>query len=94
MAHGHEKCSRLTRFEQWTRIQERTGRVIDDLTPPCLPVELEYIWLQYIEIRKGAATVGYNDIDSYCRVSGSVLSAWEAEIMLQIDMLRGFDNGG
>ena len=77
----------------WSEVQERSGTVIDDLIPPELPVELEYLWLQYVEIRKGCVTVSYQDIDAYSRVSGYELTPWESDLMLKIDMKRVQTNG-
>lgn len=86
--HSLERGSRLTKFETLTEIQRRTGTFFDDLIPPELPEELHYLWMQFIEIRKGAVAIGYAELDAYQRVTGCTLSPFESEIMLKIDMLR------
>ena len=83
-----ERGSRLTTFETLTKIQEKTGRIMDDLIAPELPEELEYIWLQFLEIRKGAIAIGYAELDAYSRVTGYELTPWESELILKIDALR------
>lgn len=90
---GRERGSRLTRFEMWSRIQERTGKTINDLIAPELPEEIEYLWLQYLEIRKGAVAVGYIELDAYSRVTGCNLTPFESELMLKIDIARVKENG-
>ena len=72
----------------FTTIQERTGKTIDDMNPPDFPDEVEYLWLQYVEIRKGAVQIGYAEIDHYGRVTGCELTPWESEIIMKIDKAR------
>ena len=86
--HSLEGNSRLTTYETYSAIQEKTGRVIDSLIPPDLPEAMEYLWLQYVEVRKGLVDVDYIGLDAYSRVTGYELTAWESELMLEIDLLR------
>lgn len=66
---------------------------MDMLEPPPLPMELEYLWEVYIDIRKGCAQLTYIDIDAYMRVSSKDLSPWEADLMLEIDLIRCNEDG-
>lgn len=93
MIHGRDKGSRLTRFEVYTRIQQRTGKHLEILEPPPLPDELDYLWLQYTAIRKGCKRLTWREIDAYCRVTGCVLTPWETTLMLDLDLIRCHDNG-
>ena len=61
---------------------------MDVLEQPPLSAEVEYLWNLYIEIRKGAALIGYMELDSYQRVTGVRLTPFESNLMLEIDILR------
>ena len=61
---------------------------MDVLDQPPLSDEVEYLWNLYIEIRKGAALIGYVEIEAYQRVTGVRLTPFESNLMLEIDILR------
>jgi len=53
-----------------------------------MPAELDYIWGIYIDLRKGCDNVGYVELDAYQRVTGLLLSLWEIELLLDVDLIR------
>ncbi len=55
---------------------------------PELPDELAYLWELYADIKKGSDCVTWLDLDHYQNVTGSILSPWEASLMIDIDMVR------
>ena len=93
MIHGRDRGSRLTRFEVYSRIAERTGKTLEILQPPTLPDEIEYLWFIYLEIRKGCERIHYTDLDAYSRIMGIEFAPWEALLLLDIDLIRCHDNG-
>jgi len=55
---------------------------------PEIPQDLEYLWLEYIDIRNGCENIGYVEIDAYQRVTGSTLIPWEIDLMIKLDSIR------
>lgn len=55
---------------------------------PDLPEELFYIWSLYLDIKKGSESVGWKEIKGYEEVTLAKLTAWEASLMIDIDINR------
>jgi hypothetical protein len=88
-AHGYDKDSKVSRISQWRQVEKTTGHKPEGLQDePVLKSELTYIWELYNEIKKGCEKIGYAELDCYQRVTGVYLTAWEASLMIDIDMIR------
>jgi len=66
---------------------------MDELVAPDLPDNLQYLWIEYINIRRGAEVVDYKEIESYLNVTGGQLTPWEISVILEIDKTRLKDDG-
>lgn len=69
-------------------VEERTGKAMEGVRSPELPLELVYLWEAYFDVKKGCDCIEWLDLDHYQNVTGSILSPWEASLMIDIDMVR------
>ena len=88
-AYGKDKKSPITRIEVWLRIEKDTGKKSTELQErPTLQENLIYIWNLYTDIKKGCDGLSFVDLDAYQRITGVIITPWEASIMLEIENLR------
>ena len=88
-AYGKDKKSPITRLEVWLRIEKDTGQKSAELQErPTLQENLIYIWNLYTDIKKGCDGLSFVDLDAYQRITGVIITPWEASIMLEIENLR------
>ena len=88
-AYGKDKKSPITRIEVWLRIEKDTGNKSTELQErPTLQENLIYIWNLYTDIKKGCDGLSFVDLDAYQRITGVIITPWEASIMLEIENLR------
>ena len=71
----------------WSKIAEQKGEVFDDLIPPALG-DSRYIWNLYLEVKKGCDDVTYAALDHFQTVTGTILTPREAELMIEVDLMR------
>jgi len=55
---------------------------------PELDSRLIYLWDLYIDIKKGCDKIGYAELDAYQRVKGVNVSSFEADLMIDLELLR------
>jgi len=86
---GYDKESKVNRLAQWEQVERSTGFKPEQLKlKPELSDDLCYIWNEYIEIKKGCTDIGWNEIDTYQRVTGAGLTLWEISLILDLDIMR------
>lgn len=74
---------------QWLQVKKSSGTIPDGLRDkPELPEKLEYLWTEYVAIKKGCENITWTALKDYQMVSGSCLNVWESYLMLEIDVLR------
>ena len=61
-----------------------SGVTPDDLKVVSMPESMEYIWSHYLNM-KGAGEVNYQSIDSYSRLTGSRLTPYEVEMVVDFE---------
>lgn len=88
-AHTRQKGFKKSRLAVAAQISERTGKNNSLLAsmPKCR-FELLYLWTMYNSILKGCENITYNDIRSFEQVTGDKLSRWEANVMIDVDLMR------
>jgi len=91
-AHGKDKGATKSRYELWTAIKLRTGKVKKELQDkPPLRDELSYLWTMYVDLRQGCDKLGWVEIRAYEEATGDKLTAWESKLLLKIDKVRFSD---
>lgn len=55
--------------------------------PKC-PVELEYLWDLYKEIKQGCENITYVDINAFDNLTGSGINYFESIALIEIDKIR------
>ncbi len=79
----------MTRLANWEQVEKATGVKPEGLlNAPQMPDNLEYLWQEYIDIRKGCDQLSYIVIDAYQDVMGYELSPFEIDLLLEVDLLR------
>lgn len=78
--------------DQYIAVARQTG-----VTPPELNVHLEscylYLWNLYVKIQRGS-NVDYQGIESFCKLTGIHLTAYEIDIVISIqEIYRSVVNG-
>lgn len=85
-AHTADENGR-TRIETLRLFAERTGKAHEDLTPPDLAPEAEYLWRWFREIdaRRRGGPISYAEIDAWARLTGRRPTRWEVDAITRID---------
>lgn len=87
-AYGRDKDSKITRIQSWKQVEKSGGNPEGLRNKPDLPSEGLYLWLMYRDIRKGCENIGYAEIAAYQQVTGDILTHWEVDLMIEIDLAR------
>jgi len=80
------KKSRLAIFTEIAKRKNRPNKFLED-RPDC-PFEMLYLWSLYNALLKGSDNILWSDIRAYEDVSGVKLTPFEANLMIDIDLIR------
>lgn len=81
----------ITRRERAEAEAKKFGRRDELLGHDQPPDGFEYLWQTFFDVRQGAsqgfdgASLSWRDIEAYQNVTGSRLTAWEAEAIMAMD---------
>ena len=50
--------------------------------------DVAIIWAKYLRLNKGCDSVGYAEIDAYCRLTGDNVNPWEIDLLIDLDVMR------
>jgi len=55
---------------------------------PPFPVETEYLWTEYIKIKRGCENIDYVSLQAYENLTGVEFAPWEIDLFIDLDFIR------
>tara|TARA_Y100000780_G_scaffold224420_1_gene235783 strand:+ start:877 stop:1155 length:279 start_codon:yes stop_codon:yes gene_type:complete len=65
----------------------KTGFRPPELDTPPMPAGMEYLWQLYFQIKRGIEPLTYQELSSWCALTGQMLDPPEVEAIMKIDSI-------